>query len=281
VKSVLLLGNLTLDVTVDSDIASTSGGRQVPAVVEFATGGGAANVAKALDRLKCQYLALGACGTDPAGQIVSAMTPWHVTKRARASTEISVVMTRGERTILNSQGTANLSLPTVLGSVPDEGLLVIAYLNCCGLRPSDVPRVVQRATARRSTVVAGLNGVFSRERRRVVRAALPNVSLLVLNELEALWLTGTSTISTATAWLVKNRIHALVTLGASGAVHIHGPRIENVRRSRVKARRTLGAGDAFLAGVSHGLADGESCDGLIDSGFASAGQWVQALDGRS
>jgi hypothetical protein len=76
-------------------------------------------------------------GDDRIGRLVNDLLPWPVTMVSGQRTEISVIGTVGERTILNQQGTAYLSSQDVTDLLPDNAVVVFAYLNCCCVWPED------------------------------------------------------------------------------------------------------------------------------------------------
>jgi sugar/nucleoside kinase (ribokinase family) len=84
-----------------------------------------------------------------------------------------------------------------------------------------------------------------------VHGVLDQLDTLVLNAVEAVWLSGTETLEAAS--------DALAALA---------------RRTCISDGRSLGAGDAFLAGLAAALADGDGWDAACERGQAVAGAWV-------
>src|SRR5579859_2148960 len=89
--------------------------------------------------------ALGAIGDDAAGRLVQQMVRWDLVTVPGAATEVSVIATRGDRSIVNSSGSATLPLPQVAGRLPAGGVVLFAYLNACSLAVADLRGAVLAA----------------------------------------------------------------------------------------------------------------------------------------
>jgi ribokinase len=274
VRPVAVVGNVVLDVTVDVHLAAVPAGRQTPAPIGFLPGGGLPNVCARLEETGTPVLALGAIGDDPPGRLLRDLLPWDVASVPGAATEVSVIATRGDRAILNAQGTATLPVSEAAPRLRVAGVALFAYLNCCSLATADVPAAVAAADRAGCTVVGALNGVFSAERRRAVLDVLDRLDLLVLNVVEAAWLTGAPTPDAAAGRLAGLARRACLTLGPDGLLLLDGVRERRWATEPIPDGRSLGAGDALLAGLAAALADGAGWDAACERGLSTARAWV-------
>src|SRR5207253_2004350 len=109
---------------------------------------------------------------------------------------------------------------------------------------------------RAAHIIAGLNGVFAESRRQAALGILASIDVLVANQFEAGWLGATSTLEATCRFLSTSVRRAVVTLGPRGAVVVEGGRTLHLPAAEVKVCRSLGAGDAFLAGLVESVARG-------------------------
>lgn len=272
--AIVVVGNTVLDVCVDVDVTELPPGRQIPAAVSFQAGGGLPNVGLDLVALGSEVRAVGAIGDDPVGSMLGAMLPWSLVRCAGATTEVSVIAARGDRTIVNQQGSASLTLDGT-GLVPEGALVVMAYLNCSAVPPGDTVAFLASARAQFARIVAGMNGVFSEERRTVALEAMPYVNLLVLNEIEARWLTYCERLDDVLSGLELLVPEAIVTRAAQGAVYVGPTSRTEFTVEPVADARSLGAGDALLAGVAAALNAGTEPVDACAEGCRVAARWVR------
>jgi ribokinase len=273
---ITLIGNITLDVVVDVELEALRQGHQRQAGIRLAPGGGLPNVGARLEELGHRIHPVGVVGDDAAGTAVGELLPWPVGRARGASTEVSVIPVRGERTIVNQQGSARMRQSEVTGRLPANGVTVFAYLNSCGIEVEDVPKLMDDARAQGSTVLCGLAGLFSDDRLAMVRSVLDQCDLLVLNSIEASWLCGTHSLEESCEVLRGMVPRAMVTIGARGVILILEGAIRHYPTEAVRDGRTLGAGDSFLAGVSGAVADGQGWEDACRFGQAAAHRWVAA-----
>ena len=278
---VVVVGNTVLDVCVDVDVTELPAGRQIPAAVSFQAGGGLPNVGMDLVSLGTEVRAVGAIGDDPVGSMLGAMLPWPLVRCTGATTEVSVVAARGDRTIVNQQGSASVTLDEATALVPDGALVVMAYLNCSAVAPGDTVAFLASVRDRSAGIVAGMNGVFSEARRTVALEAMPYVDLLVLNDIEARWLTGRESVDDVLSEASKVVPAVIVTRAAQGAVYVEGTLRKDFPAEPVAAARSLGAGDALLAGVTAALAAGAEPVDACAHGSAVAARGVRREFDRS
>jgi sugar/nucleoside kinase (ribokinase family) len=93
-------------------------------------------------------------------------------------------------------------------------------------------------------------------RDRAFRALLASLDWVFVNEPEARYYSGSSTLSRAVARWPRLARTTVVKRGAAGAMALTGGRIVKVPASRVRALDTTGAGDAFNGGFLAGMIRG-------------------------
>jgi ribokinase len=83
---------------------------------------------------------------------------------------------------------------------------------------------------------------------QLTRQLLPHLSLLVVNEIEAIDLAQTQTLEQAQTWLqaANPNLAVLLTLGAQGVRYLSQGVVQSVPAFRVEAQDTTAAGDTFI-----------------------------------
>ena len=103
------------------------------------------------------------------------------------------------------------------------------------------------------------------------RALLALTDWLVLNEREALLMSGETDERAAAAVLLKRGPkQVLVTLGAAGVLLCTAEGIEHLAAQAVTAVDTVGAGDTFVGGLVTALSEGRSAADAVRLGQAAA-----------
>jgi ribokinase len=86
-----------------------------------------------------------------------------------------------------------------------------------------------------------------------------HINYLIANEHEAEVLTGESTLEeAANALLHKGAQHVIITLGEKGSLLATSDKVHHIKPYSVKPKDTTAAGDAFVAGFAHSIANGTS-----------------------
>lgn len=108
---------------------------------------------------------------------------------------------------------------------------------------------------------------------------LPRVDLLIVNEVEAMDLTGTDTVEAAEAALLRDYpgLRILLTLGSAGVVHISPEGRQSVPAFKVEAVDTTAAGDTFIGYCLAALAEGLDVAAALRRGNAAAAVCVTRL----
>jgi fructoselysine 6-kinase len=232
-------------------------------------GGNAVNVAVFAARLGARAGYLGVLGDDAAGrQILRALEAEHVdtslTRVVHApNATADVELVGNDRVFLRSDRT------TALFELEPEQLEAMAAYDVVhtGYAGPLLPRLPEMAERARVS--------FDFGSRFDEAAALPHLRHLHLasfsgghlSEHEARGLVGRA--------LDAGAEHVLVTLGAAGALLGSSEGIHHQGADRVNVRDTLGAGDAFIAGVLVGLGTGRSIRSTLVAASAQAAQVCQ------
>lgn len=232
-------------------------------------GGNAVNVAVFAARLGARAGYLGVLGDDAAGrQILRALEAEHVdtsltrvVRAANATADVELV--GNDRVFLRSDRTTALFElePAHIEAMASYDVVHSGYAGPLLVR---IPEMAERARVS-----------FDFGSRFEEAAVLPYLSHLHLasfsgghlNEQEARGLVGRA--------LDAGAEHVLVTLGAAGALLGSSEGIRHQEADRVNVRDTLGAGDAFIAGVLVGLGTGRSIRSTLVAASAQAAQVCQ------
>src|SRR4051812_43692341 len=218
-------------------------------------GGKGANQAIAAARAGGRVTFLGAIGSDAFGVTINArLTASGVdTQRVRTtygSSGVAVIMVdrAGENSILVSPGANStfVSLtPTETAAIADADVLL-----CQQEIPADTVTAAARAARAAGTRVV-LNAAPARE---LARDLLGAVDLLVVNQVEALAITGGDAPDVADLLAVVPRV--VMTLGGDGAVYADGDGTTRIPPFRVKVADTTAAGDAFTGALAVAWGEG-------------------------
>jgi sugar/nucleoside kinase (ribokinase family) len=268
---VALIGNVNLDVIVrPASRLPPPGTEWTVEGVEVRTGGAAAIAALTLSHLGAPPLLVGCLGDDRAAAMISdelgrAGVQQRITSIHDAPTGVSVAFEAPghDRSFLTALGSLASFEPAM---IPDEAIganlvLLCGYFLLPALRGEPSAELLQRVKA------AGGGTLFdpgwdsdgwTETTADEIRSFLPFVDVLLPNEAEATALTGYSDPMSAArelqrlsgGWIVVKR-------GADGCLGA-GPAgtEERVDAPKVTAPDTIGAGDAFNAGLIYALAHG-------------------------
>ncbi len=236
-------------------------------------GGAGANAALASIEAGMDVRLIGCIGEDQLGawmreQLTLAGLRDELVVVAGEPSGLTVVLESPERdrTFLTYLGVNVRWEPAM---IPDDALtcdnlLLCDYFVAPGLRGDAAGRLLGTARARGARTFFDTSwdpGGFSGEARAEVRELLPSVDVFLPNEVEACALAGLAgdAAQAARALQVVSGGWVVVKLGPSGCFAIGPDRTEiAVPAPAVTVADTTGAGDAFNAGLVHGLASGAS-----------------------
>ena len=246
--------------------------------VQLATGGCALSTATALARLGTSTALCGCVGDDLLGEVLrrEADARGILTDGLRSCSELtsaSIVLdtSDGERSFLHNPGaSAELGVDDIeraLAAGPRwlhiGGALVLPALD--GEPLAGVLRAV-----RERAIVTSLDPVYdatgSWER---LHPALPHLDLICPNLTEARGITGEESAEDCAAWLRDRGVERVaIKLGREGAFAMDSQTSEFVSPFPVDTRDETGAGDAFAAGLIHGLLVGQPLGRAVRLGNA-------------
>ena len=249
-------------------------------------GGGAANVAFDLAALGVDYpvLPVGLIGADAEGEQVIAdclrhgLTTQFMRRKTDVRTAQTYVMTiPGRSRTFFYHGGANDAFDAghVDASALAQRRIKILYLGYLNLLPalaevsdaavSKAAELLAEARASGLKTCIDLVSLDTPDLRRQVEVVLPSVDLLLANEMEASRASGVGIASEDDRRGLCEAADVLLDGGVCGAVVLHTPRLV-LWKSREEELWTIpdaippaeivspvGAGDAFAAGVLHGL----------------------------
>jgi sugar/nucleoside kinase (ribokinase family) len=285
-SGIICAGNWILDIVHDiprwpdkSDLVEISAQRQ-------AMGGGAANVSCDLISMGAPYpvIPMGLIGQDGAGDKLlglcaeAGVPVAHIRRTDRAATAQTHVMNvRGDsRTFFYHGGAGDLfdladmdlhCAPARLFYLGYVGLL--ARLDAVDVRgDSHAAQVLAQARGLGMLTCVDLVSSVSESFRARVEAVLPHVDVLLLNEVEAARATGLPIADADDLAWMQAATEALLARGVQQAVVLHSARhvvwagadaVDMFETPQIPPEQivsAVGAGDAFAAGILHGLHEG-------------------------
>lgn len=268
-RTVLVVGDIMMDVlvTMSSEIIR---GSDVPSVVETGFGGTASNVAAWLGYQKHPVRLLGVVGDDVWGhEIIKNQLDWGVDVRLRVNADLPtgavVVLNHpdGERSMFPDTR-ANQSLN--LENLPEDLWLDVCVLYMSGytlLTPSTRAAAVSLMTAARERgVKVCLDPASVGPLQKVDPAELTSwlklCDVVLPNELELLALTHQTDTQGRLQELSETVEVVVAKLGPQGAIWAQAGTQTQQPAQVVEVVDTVGAGDAFAAGLLAALADARS-----------------------
>ena len=289
--SVVVVGDLASDVVVRlaEDVAPDS---DTAAQIQTTSGGSGANVAAWLAASGTDVAFVGRVGNDTRGQALTAElrdlgVTTHVAVDAARSTGtiVVVVAAEGERTMLPDRGAnAGLDPSDLPAAVFHSGahLHLSGYTLLAEGSRAAALEALRLAREARMTISIDPSSVRPLQIAGVDRflAWTRSVDICLPNRDEACLLAGTDDVQQAATTLAGIYGHAVVTLGADGAVWSDGHDIVRVVARRVEVVDTTGAGDAFTAGYLGALARGENAESCLLHGVDLAASAVQRVGAR-
>jgi ribokinase len=243
--SIAVVGSVNLDIVASVERFPLPGETLTDARVERFPGGKGANQALAAQRLGARTSMLACVGDDPvADQALLTLREEGVNlqrcqrlEQVATGQALILVSAEGENQIVVAPGANGLFQPDLLDLPPNDA--VITQL--------EIPTETVLAAARHSKGLFCLNAAPARS---VPAELLEHTDLLIVNEVEAQAIGDH--LSDYTGWLA-------VTLGAKGAtLSRNGKEIARAQPPAVDVVDTTGAGDAFTAALTVGMAAGLS-----------------------
>jgi sugar/nucleoside kinase (ribokinase family) len=258
---VLVAGEINPDLILSGDVEPAFG--QVEKLVEAATltiGSSSVIFACGAARLGLKVAFIGVCGDDVFGRFMldemqkRNVDVGNVILRQDGQTGLSVILNQGsDRAILTHSG---LIAALQTSDIPDallrqaQHLHVASYFLQTALQP-DLPGLFRRA--RKSGLTTSLDPNYDpSERWRGFDELFAVTNILLLNEREAISLSGEANVDSAANFLGLKVEALAVKLGPAGALGIRGGQKVRVPSIPVEVVDTVGAGDSFDAGFIYG-----------------------------
>lgn len=277
----LVLGDLNVDAVLAVPAYPAPGGDALATDSQLSAGGSAANTAMVLARLGLPTRLLARAGREAWGDLAinglraAGVDTVGVQRDAAAPTGLFLITVTpdGERTMFGLRGANTRLDPAGLDPALFAGA---AWLHLSGYALLEAP---QRLAAERALELARSAGVpasvdvgraAALQAPDRIRGLLPQLALCVLDLPAAQGLVGGADPESAADRLAALGVGvAAVTLGADGCLLASGRERARQPAFAVPVIDTIGAGDAFSAGLIFGLQRG--------LGLAAAGQLANAL----
>ena len=290
---VLCIGDVMLDVVTKISVlpSQINYGSDTPAKISTHGGGAAGNVAAWLMRTDAQSTIVGHVGNDAAGSALvsefDALGVQHhnlVVENGHSGVVVVLVDPTGERTMFPDNG-ANSGLH--IGDLPDlDGFNAVYISGYSPLDPLSLPGIKEMIAKIRSAgipiyfdpaSVGGMKEVALDE----VKSWLPLMSVLLLNEEEALYLSGASDIEVALDYLLQTCEAVVIKRGSHGAIgKSRGRDSIAVPAISTEIADTTGAGDAFAAGFISHFSMNKDLNRALMAGAEIAAQCVAIIGAR-
>jgi sugar/nucleoside kinase (ribokinase family) len=290
---VLCIGDVMLDVVTKISVlpSQINYGSDTPAKISTHGGGAAGNVAAWLMRTDAQATIVGHVGNDAAGaalisefDLLGVQHHNLVVENGHSGVVVVLVDPTGERTMFPDNG-ANSGLH--IGDLPDlDGFSAVYISGYSPLDPLSLPGIKEMIAKIRSAgipiyfdpaSVGGMKEVALDE----VKSWLPLMSVLLLNEEEAIYLSGASDIEIALDNLLETCETVVIKRGSHGAIgKSRGRDSIAVPAISTEIADTTGAGDAFAAGFISHFSMNKDLNRALMAGAEIAAQCVAIIGAR-
>ncbi len=260
----VVIGNVNVDLVMGPQAPWPAPGTEVVLPEsELRAGGAAGNTALAWQGLGAPFRLVANTSADGLGRWLAeafgpAAAAWPVSPRP-CGLSVGLAHPDGERTFFTALGhLLDLDLDDVVGQLPPSAAPGgLALLTGCFVTPALLPRTaaLMDLLGKRGYAVALDPGWpsegWSADNRARVLSWLPACAHLLVNEAEALGLTGTGSLDAAGEVLgarLASGAVLVIKAGADGARARRGDRTVHCPAPPVAVVDTVGAGDAFNAG---------------------------------
>ena len=290
---VLCIGDVMLDVVTKIDVlpSQINYGSDTPAKISTHGGGAAGNVAAWLTRTDARATIVGHVGNDAAGSALvsefDALGVRHhnlVVDNGHSGVVVVLVDPTGERTMFPDNG-ANSGLH--IGDLPDlEGFNAVYISGSSPLDPlslAGIKEMIAKIRAAGITIyfdpasVGGMKEVPIDE----VKSWLPMMDVILLNEEEACYLSGSTDIQVSLDYLLQHSETVVIKRGAHGAIgKSRGGESVSVPAIPTTVVDTTGAGDSFAAGFISYFATKKDLTRALMAGAEVAAHCVAIVGAR-
>ena len=261
----LVMGDLCVDVFMQVVAYPAEGGDGTVQRMHQHAGGSAANTAVALARLGGAPILLTHTGKDTWAQQVlpvlkqTGVEVDHIVQEENAQTGLTflVVSQDAERTMFTYRGANRNLTPEEIKEELFEGLngLHISSYACLTQPQSEaVLKAVEIAGQKEVTISLDVGVEPASVAGDLIRQLLPSLSQIILGEPEALAITKKSNLPDAINTLLESGVQLIgLKLGKAGCRLVSKDQDLRINGFSVEAIDSTGAGDAFCAGMLHGI----------------------------
>ena len=290
---VLCIGDVMLDVVTKIAVlpSAINYGSDTASEISTHGGGAAGNVASWLTRTQAEATIVGHVGDDAAGAALisefDSLGVQHkdlIIKGARSGVVVVLVDPTGERTMFPDNG-ANSGLH--IGDLPElDGFNAVYLSGYSPLDPSSLPGIKEMVTKIRATKIPiffdpASVGAMKEIDVEEVKSWLPLFDCLLLNEEEAIYLTGESDLQKALDSLLMSCSTVVIKRGSQGAIgKIRGGQSISVEALHTDVVDTTGAGDSFAAGFISEFTQSHDLHRSLSAGAAIAAKCVAIIGAR-
>jgi sugar/nucleoside kinase (ribokinase family) len=290
---VLCIGDVMLDVITKISVmpAQIHYGSDTPSKISTHGGGAAGNVASWLTRTSAQSTIVGHVGDDAAG--VALMSEFDtlgvrhnnlMVDQGSSGVVVVLVDPTGERTMFPDNG-ANSGLH--IGDLPPlDGFDVVYLSGYSPLDPLSRPGVLEMIEKIKS---AGLPlyfdpasvGAMMEVPLALVKSWIVMMDVILLNEEEAIYLTGETNAEKALEILLEECETVVIKRGSLGAIgKSRGSILVTTQALPTEVIDTTGAGDSFAAGFIAEFAQSKNMQLSLEAGAAVAARCVAIVGAR-
>lgn len=273
-RTVLVVGDIMMDVLVSMS-AEMIRGSDVPSTVETGFGGTASNVSSWLGFQDHPVRLLGVVGDDVWGhEIIKNQLNWGVDVRVWVNTELPtgavVVLNHldGERSMFpDTRANQSLRMDLVTEDLWQD--IAVVYMSGYTLlnestRPvaMDIMREARKRSIRVVLDPASV-GPLQNTSRDEILSWLELCDVVLPNELELLALTSAGETADRLSELSHHVKIVVAKFGANGCAWVEGDSQTNQEAQPATVVDTVGAGDAFAAGLLASIARGASTEACL------------------
>ena len=290
---VLCIGDVMLDVITKISVMPDQihYGSDTASQISTHGGGAAGNVASWLTRTEAEATIVGHVGSDAAGAALmsefDALGVRHsnlMVDEGSSGVVVVLVDPTGERTMFPDNG-ANSGLH--IGDLPDlTGFSAVYLSGYSPLDPLSRPGVLEMVAKIKSAGIPlyfdpASVGAMMAVPLEEVRSWIRQMDVLLLNEEEAIYLTGLTNPELAMETLLKECETVVIKRGSLGALgKSRGSILVTVPAVLTEVVDTTGAGDSFAAGFIATYANSKNMQHALEAGAAVAARCVAIVGAR-
>lgn len=274
---VVALGLAVMDILASPvDKTLLDGGKSPIDSIIVAPGGDAANQAADLARLGRKTALICRLGNDALGNLfmtemnVSGVDLSHLAVSEESATAAAIVLIAadGQRSILHRRGSnydfclSDVDMDVIAGA---HALTIGSFFGCPTLDEDGMEEILAHAKRHGVTTFADMATDKMGLRLDGLKRVLPYVDWFIPSEADSLHLTnGLNCEKAAQVFIEAGVTNAVIKLGERGAYARCRDYTGYVPSYAVNVKDTTGSGDAFCAGLIHGLLDSKSTAEALD-----------------